>query len=532
MGVVVGRSFEVVYDDFSGGHFVGQVGTRQPKNTFVGYDVGPDPSDGCLVPLGEFFTINNALAGDAASSCTDPLILAGSNAGVAKVIWAGSAHVYTTSLSPPVVSPVAVNSAVLAGAYPRSVPAYFAPQDKVLIPNLALTSIFGIDITGASPVVSTTTALPANMQPGFGTGIVAYGEFAMFATGFGKIYFSNPSVATTWTATDWFSCPAGTVTLLVHQGSLYIGAQNGWWVASGIPGSTLSLRQLTTVATGWQPVSIDTSIVSAGLAVTSLIKQEFAPNGPLFRELVGSRDRALSWGASPDGRYPYYISQATRVGPYMVARSLLAVGTVVDEGGASTVLGTTLWILDTRTGTWTRRQVPVHTIYSLASWREPAGDLLVYRTGSPDNHYFASLSLAGLYPDQDGTYQTATAELAEHYHPVQFHVKEVLCEVDYGTIPTSGENGLTNLDRSIAVYVKTPGVIIDQEQDLTLSRAKTSTLTQVLPTRAQVGANFTRRRSWVRFNPTDGNSTFNATPVVTLTGCKLRRLVLRCQEDT
>lgn len=531
MGVVVGRSFEVVYDDFSGGHFVGQVGTRQPKNTFIGYDVGPDPTDGCLVPLGEFFTINNALAGDVFSTCTDPLIT-NYSATSPKLVWAGSAHVYSVTLGPPIVVPVAVGSVAFAGAYPRSVPAYFAPQDKVLIPNLTLTSIYSVDLSGASPVISATTALPANMQPGFGTGIVAFGEFAVFATGFGKIYFSNPSVATTWTATDWFSCPSGTVSLLVHQGSLYIGAQNGWWVASGIPGSTLSLRQITTVATGYLPVSIDTSVASAGPPVTALVKQEFAPNGPLFRELVGSRDRALSWGASPDGRYPYYIAQMTRVGPYLVARSALANGTVVDEGGGSTVLGTTLWVLDTRVGTWTRRQVPVHTLYALASWREPSGDLLVYRTGSPDNHYFASLSLAGLFPDQDGTYQTATAELAEHYHPTQFHVKEVLCEVDYGTIPSSGENGATNLDRSIAVYVKTPGVIIDQEADLTLSRAKTSTLTQSLPTRAQTGANYTRRRSWVRFNPTDGNSTYNAAPVVTLTGCKLRRLVMRCQEDT
>lgn len=529
---MVGKQFEVVYDDFSGGHFVGQVGTKQPKNTFVGYDIGPDSSDGGLVPLGEFFAINNALSGDAYSTCTKPLITYYTSVGTAKMVWAGNAHSYLVDLAPPITFPVSVGSLAMAGSYAQALPAYFPPQDRVLIPNSARTSIFSLDITGANPVLAATTALPATMQLGAGTGIVVYGEFAMFATGLGKLYFSNPSLATTWTATDWIAIPSGTVSLLVHQGSMYIGASTGWWVATGIPGSTLSLRQITTVATGYLPVSIDTSIVSAGSPVTTLLKQESVPNGPLFRELVGARDRPLSWGGSPDGRYPFYVAETARVGPYFVARTPFQQGTLVDEGGGSTVLGTTLWILDTRTGVWTRRQVPVHTLYSLATWREAAGDLIAYRTNSPDNHYFASLSLNGLYADQDGTYQTGTAELAEHYHPSLFHVTEVLCEVDLGVIDNLAENALTNLDRSISVYVKTPGVVIDQEQDLTLSRSKSSTLTQTLPTRAQVGANYTRRRVWVRFNPSDGNSTFNATPVVTLTGCKLRRLIMRCTEDS
>jgi hypothetical protein len=55
-------------------------------------------------------------------------------------------------------------------------------------------------------------------------------------------------------------------------------------------------------------------------------------------------------------------------------------------------------------------------------------------------------------------------------------------------------------------------------------------MTQTLPQVTVAGANYTRRRNFVRFNPTDGTDTYVAQPVVTLTGVKLRRLIMRCEE--
>ena len=71
---------------------------------------------------------------------------------------------------------------------------------------------------------------------------------------------------------------------------------------------------------------------------------------------------------------------------------------------------------------------------------------------------------------------------------------------------------------------------IEATGDLRFSRAQTSTLTHVLPASTVGGANVTTRKVWVRFAPTDGQDTLQVTPVVTLTGLKLRRMVVKCQE--
>jgi hypothetical protein len=548
---MVGKPFDVVYDDFSGGHFVGQVGSRQPDNTFIGYNLGTSPNDGMLMPLPADFAITASLGPlDDLSNCTLPLAIDTTRSAASRtgaITWAGDTHVYAANWSSVFQPPLTVTSAVIAtAALPYSSPAYFAPQNRVLFLGNNGTSVFAY-LIGAPPVLSSTGTIPAACRE-----IIVWGEFVFADTGTGKLYFSNPSTSATWTGTDFISIPATigpddphTNHMVIHQGNLWISTQAGWWVVTGIPNSTLSLRQVTTVATGTFPVSIDTSIVSAAPFPVGILNQSGLgsngnpPLGPMFRELAGGRDRALAYASGMTAEYvPAPVDQLSRFGNYIVGGVAVIQGSVVDGDGNLPPAHTTMWVLDVRTGLWYRRRTADVTgpLIQLGINLQSAADMLVYRKqdllgGGTDFLYGAWIGAPDMALNLDGTYASGSAQLAEHFRKTPFTVKEILCEVDYG------RSSLSNLlavgqQRSIAVSVATTGVPIEAGSDFSMTNSTSATLTHVLPDPVLTGRNFVTKRSWVRFNPTDGSDTFTATPTVTLTGVKLRRLVMRCQEAT
>lgn len=527
---MVSKTFDVTYDDFSGGHFVGQVGTRQPKNTWVGHDVTACQFDGTLMPLEAFYSITATMGGlDGRNTCTRPLMLGSGS----QVVWAGSAHAYSLTVSalaqPLAVTAIATPFPATPGpglAFPSIDPVYFKPTSEVLYPSSTSANLVRVN---AGATVVNSNATPAQFS-----NLIAWGQF-VFGVDINnpyKVWFSNPGTATTWSATDFFILDDSMGAWCVHQGNLFMATGGGWYVATGIPNATLSIRQITTVETGGFPVSIDTTVLTrSGFTSTLAGENVLNPNGALIRELAGNQTRALNWSVGPEGRPPAYASDMARVGNFVVARvDPLGAGAKTDEGGfnGGFDLGPMIWVLDIRTGCWHRRSIPsTEGTGSGLCTGLGASDFIIYRRSAPtDNLMFARLNPADLIPNQDGTWPTGTVELCEYYHPRQFKIKEVWCEVDYGTPSFSLDSNV----RSISVSVKTPGVFIEGDPDISFSRAQSSTLTQVLPSRALTGTNYTRRRSWVRFNPTDGADTFTATPVITLSGLKLRRCIVRCDE--
>lgn len=512
---MVGKPFDVVYDDFSGGHFVGKVGTKQSRSTFSGPNVGVCQTDGTLLPLKAFWDATGIIAGNTAANCSRMILDPASS----RIVWAGNttaSAITNVGSSPPLtVTTTAIGTAVRVDSLPC------AFNGKVLWPAAPASII--------SLVASTMTA--ATITPGFSplNILCAYGNFVMACTTTNRVYFSNPGDETVWTvATDWFDVGDPGVIIAgmcVHQGSLYIATSVGMWVVTGIPGQTASVRQITTVPFT-EPFSIDTSIV-----------RTYGVQGAAVSELAGTNQRALNYGLCPDGR-PALLAGA---GPGRVNTSLAVaysdIGSVTDEGGVVTDLGATIWVLDFYNGQWSRRQVTAAPV-RMGSMQSTYNHLF-YRAGSPDTEaiYMAPASAQELVCNSDGSAAVGTAELAEYFHPTPFIVKEVYAEVDYGSIQTvfdtvPAATVYAAIDRKIAVAVKTPGVPIETAQTLDYSRATSSTMTHILPAQAQTGANYTRRRSYVRLRPTDHPQTYTMTPVVTLTGVKLRRLILRCEEVT
>ena len=509
---MVAKGFDVVYSDFSGGHFIGRIGTQQPANTYDGPNVGVCQTDGTLLPLKAFYDATGAISGNTAANTSRPFLDPASG----RIVWAGDTTAYAITnvgSAPPLgISTAAVTVAVL----PNSLPAAFNGQ--VVFPASVTNNIVRLT---ASTMTPTTTAV------GFLPNVLcSYGNFLMAATATNRVYFSNPGTAATWTiATDFFDVgDPGTVIagMCVHQGSLMIATSIGMWALTGIPGQTASLRQLTTVPFT-EPFSIDSSIV-----------RSFGVYGAAVSELAGTTQRSLNYGLAPDGRPALLAGAGGGRFNTAMAFAYSDIGSVTDEGGVVTDLGSTMWVLDFYNGQWVRRQVTTAPV-RMGSGQSTYAHLF-YRSGSPDaeSMWLAPAYANDLVSNSDGSPATGTAKLAEHFEKYPFRVKEILCEVDYGSRQTvfdtaGGAAAYAAANRSISVMVATPSTPIEASVDLSLARATSSTMSQTLPQVTVAGANYTRRRNFVRFAPTDGTDTYVAQPVVTLTGVKLRRLILRCE---
>jgi hypothetical protein len=543
---MVGRKFDVLYDDFSGGHFVGAVGTHQPRNTFTGINIGTDVYDGTLAPLEDVFPILTDLAAtDAANVCSKPIWW-----NTNRIMWAGSTNVYLITVFTG-AAPTLANVATPAAVRPNVQPVLF--NGEILYPAQSSATLIRQAFSGLTTVVA-SNALPAVLFQ-----LIVWGQFVLGVGSGNKVYFSNPGVSTVWTSTDFFTIGEPFTAIgpwCVHQNNLFISTNTGWWVASGIPGATLTLRQITTITRVAAAASIDTTVVTVpGNSQTFDLEgqQGLHSVSAVVQELAGNSTRSMNWGVSPDGRPATAMTDLVRVGFHLVARSIFNAGTVSDEGGGTTALGTTIWILNTHNGVWTRRQVTVQTPNQLGVALQNT-DVMFFRSGvdatnpsSTENMWFCHLSPAGLVNTTFNssnlpntpvtTLPPRTAELAEYFHTSQFRVTEVLCEVDYGaTYNTAPEQSLL---RSISVAVRASSAPIERGSSLSLSRAVSSTLKHVLPPLGGVRPpatprinmpNATTRRSWVRFNPTDVNDSFTASPIVTLQNVKLRRLIMRCEE--
>lgn len=498
---MVGKQFDIVYDDFSGGHFVGPVGTKQPRNTFIGYDIAADPNDGCLMPLEQPYTITDPIAGASAATQSHPIWVDGT------IVWGGVGFVYkltVTSNPAAITTSGATGVTCLVGKY--SAPAYF---------NASYVWVAGASIL----VVPEATFVPATTAPPVGMRqVVAWGEFVMGVGVDNNLWWCDPSNALVWSAGNHTEVgdPNTRFHLVVHQGNLYIGSTTGWWVATGIPGSTLTIRQLTTIDdVSNSMVSIDSSIVYLVSSTTNVPDglPPFVRSAGVAMELAGTQTRVFNYCLSPEGTTPFPMARAVRVGHHVVLDNNAAVPDC--------------WILNTWTGVWTRRRLTPRAT-NMGACVSGTCDWLFYRSGSPDTEqmWIAALGAPMQPQTHSGAIGTASADLAEYFHQTPFNIKEIICEIDYGVW-----NGTTTLDRSIGVKVRANGVPMEYEIDLSIAQSTSTQQTQVLPGVIETGNPQGRGiRSFVRFLPTDASTSYTAAPIVTLTGAKLRRLIMKCSE--
>lgn len=449
--------FTVTYDDFSGGLWVGgRSASKQPKNTWTGVDLIGEHGTGYLLPTGgwtSYATYNYKTPLAAANGYAWYADNASSTVGYFVVPQQNS------SPGPP--------SSVASVGHPPSTVLYAGVvfDDKFVIPEAAATNVL---VAAVGDTNTTVVATPAILNR-----LAVYDSWVVGYAG-NRIYYCDAYDPTSWPSANYYDVgsPSSVISAFVqHSGALYVATSSGWWIGSGIPGETFSLRHLTSHAIG------------NGAAVDADVRILYtAPDRSVLNELAGivvspvlhvdiSNDLPNFEGMGP-----------VRFGPYVIVGD-----------------GTYWYFFDVLTRTWFSRTAPTTALPPNA----PAPVTAAVFASDGTTIYKVDPQLAGT--------TESTALLAEYMHRSKFRVREVFAEVEMlGSTGALKFKALTPGHPDMAIATASAAGSTEQTYSITGATA------------GQVGV--------YRFEPTDHPPAFLVQPQVKLTGVKLRRLILVCEE--
>jgi hypothetical protein len=516
----VGRKFDVEYDDFSGGHFVGPLEAKQPANTFVGSGVTVTPDEGFLMPDGGWtrssaaFTNAGSLAA-AVPFVSGAVVVAGVNDGVGSsricTISTTNGVTYNGALTPtPATDPVGLNRGGLAAVSGVTYNTFLRNGGVYLIDDVGATSF--------TPAVTT-------LCPSGASGFWQWGAWSLSIdrnNNQNRLYYSQPGNPLLWGANNFIDIgPAWSriLTIVTTADQIIVASTDGWYTVSGVLGQTNTTRKVSRVA---MPSSDPIYSNAMGALEMESGIASVAGDGDTLRMLQGSRvDSAMFLPAGVS------LTYMANVGEFMLAVDSTGVAWVYSESqrrwrksamptAAAEGVFSIVWLpaRDEATATPTLNMVAIHRATSSGS---SARTVYAYRqTKDPLQ---PEVTASGVFP-------SATVTLADHSSRNPFRVTELLVEVDFGQPATQTST------RSLTV-----DIVTGARADLDPTLARTLTGSPAAPSSSafttqwsNMNATIAGDRQMVRCRPNDAGAAFSAAPRLVMQGVKVRRVIMRCEE--
>lgn len=241
-------SFQIVYDDFSGGQYMGPKSTNQPKNTFDGVNVGNNPH-GQLMAYGtpKAAYTATAVTNSTAAQIPDQWIVGTtiysfcqwdvSSTWTAKMVkfdvangtYFPSPAVTTTTLTGRIGGKIAYDNASAKFFYAR-------------IDGANAGYIRSVTTGGTDASVSTVlggTGITDLVSYGYRT--VAYGSTSK------RLYYSNTDL-TTWSTSQYYEFSGEILNVLPRSNDLLVVCTTGLFSVVGVLGSSVTIQQLLSSA--------------------------------------------------------------------------------------------------------------------------------------------------------------------------------------------------------------------------------------------------------------------------------------------
>jgi hypothetical protein len=468
----MGRKFDVEWDDFSGGYWLGTNKLSQPRNTWQGDDIIVAYQDGTLKVGARPVDVGAVTAWRyAAARVPDPL------AGAVDSVWYEDVSPFTSKVLKVNGTTIATLTGTINGYHAKRLTFYagnryvFGAYTDTGVPKIAVVNY------------NANTHTTHNVNVEFGQ-LHTFGDFIVAAY-FNRLYYSAPGDPTSWSSADYYDIGDSTITAFCNTPSgLLIGTSSGWWMGSGVLGDTFTLRQANNTSAPIFP----------GSAIDSSLGVLFKASDGLWA-LNGTQSAPVVY-LDPSG-----FGFARQAGPDFV--------------GMSCSDGALLYSEATR------------------QWRKithPDGDLEPYEGFCSETTLrFFNQSLTGqecTYDHSpagictDGTaFAQGTVTLAEFESRVPFTVTELLVEVDLG-------DSSNNYTRSIGCELVGPSRPLDYGGDLSAVGYSSQPQTQVLPAMAATSG----EKFMARFGQDMFGTSFAFQPRLSLQGVKVRRVIARCEE--
>lgn len=521
-------SFQITYDDFSGGQYMGPRSTNWPKNTWSGENV-ISLSDGRLMPTGAM-TAGTYSPGVRTTANLLDLHVDGQSA-FAFANWVNATPtnfpklVYWSTINDGTLFPVTGTAVALNGtpvgqvAYDNSVflveTFYYLNSAGTIYSITSPNALSPLVQATVSSALTSVTIKPTDMKI-WGARAVAYGGFS------NRLYYSGTVLVpdkTTWVATQYYEFPGIITEVIPRAQDLIVICVGGVFSLTGVLGSSITN----------QNVSGQTNVME-GMTRSTLSGRTI---NFFDQSTVGTLDGHIY---AMEGTYVRPI--ATMLTDDMIAAQPFGyeqavIGTVSGERLVA-MLRTGVCYPEKISGTWTRLNFSSSTIDPLYINQQKVGKT----TSNALNEYFVvgsidssttalTLKLDRFIHNVNGltnkdakfrygttagavgsSVPTGTVTLPEYFHTKPFTVKEMF--VEYESTTTSVVT---------ASIIPTGNIDVLAANISSMTSSGASNITQ---TAAATVAE--------RFLPNNANKAFGIKPKLSITSAIVKRVILNCED--
>jgi hypothetical protein len=512
-------SFQITYDDFSGGQYMGNKSTNLPKNTWHGENVIPTPA-------GQLIASGNAIAADYAVPGTpdtgtifDHWVIGGDAYVFINTIKTGtstSRFLKFAGVNNGGTFPITPTDVTLTGFLGGNV-AYY-PATSLFYYISTVGNIYSVTTAGSvSGVISSNLA-------GFGlTNITSYGYRLLAwggtnATHKKRLYYSDTAL-TGWLSSFYYEFSGTILQVLPRSNDLLVICDTGVFSLVGVLGASIT-NQLIVPQENITEGMRDATVVGRNVYFLDQLANG-SMDGRLYR-MIGSSVQPVETLSLSDVLAQTGVEQSRVM--------------AINDGRIVVMMRTGICYAETSKGQWTRLTATAATLSSTASKQQQIGRAgpnslnEFFMVASFDitkkkitlNRYihneiypaptFGNITISG---GGSGTLPTATVTLPEYWHSKPFSVKEVFIEYS----PTTNFGVSTVVEAQI---VSTGNVDV-LSQDISLMP---SSLT---PNINQLSASY---GTYVmeRFRPNNAAKGFGAKTIITFSAATIKRVILNCED--
>lgn len=535
-------SFQIVYDDFSGGQYMGPKSTNQPKNTWLG--------DGVLVNAkGELIPTGSLLA----TQYQGP---SGSDLGLLVEHWVGNTQVrgprygfafcrFDDWNNGPPNSTTPLESCIIkyqlsdGTAFPTSPTIYPITGGDISTGDVAYSSYnnsfyFVKQVSGTFQITQfnvdtgTFTTNATFTPPGAIEGIENYKyRLVGYSPSDRRLYYSEPDKITWNFATNYYEFDSGVLRVEPRTDDLLVFTYDSVYSVTGVLGASVNIQQIIPSTNMYEGMWIGTSVNRSYYFMDELFTGP--TDGKAYRLIGATVQQVASFQDSDYGNQPNGDFTCEDGKPGAVAGGRLSFafkrGWVYAENGPNIYsriracdpvykpehvrqyqIGMPAYLAPTEYVSYGVMEYdPITSRPTFKAYRalhnvaEPTKLDAVFSAGPIDGYTPAGTPSINA---------TGTVELPEYWHNKPFTVKEAF--IQYKNLASA----------SISVKIEPTGVVNTIASNVALSESTTVTQTDASASDYVM----------YRYHPNNAAKGFGAKPILTLTNTAVKRVVLNCED--
>ena len=523
-------TLQVTYDDFSGGHYMGNRAASLPKNTWYGTNALLN-SQGELVPSGAV-AINQFLAPTGSWNFSKPygMFREGSTLHIVATWEAYSSPSYTydsryivlgvsqgsTSSSNYALSEIVLGQTCFGGDV-----ATLGVRELHFI-DADTDNVCRVDSTGSVAIVSTALAgTYVRSIAQYKSRMVAWPTaYISSAVSPYKLFYSDPTM-TSWDTTDYYEFPGIIQTVLPRSNDLVVITDNGVYSVTGVLGSSVNIQLITPVNE-----QMDGMQYAKSNGRSILFHGNDSTANPALYELLGATTSEVARFNQPD-----VDETAQSNDDYDTALGVELGGTVcsfLDNGVMYVRRNNGSYARFLVSGSERRRQPIVAEPTQGSGISDILGNAYVAAMDASFNLNTYLFAYDRVFPCNpyalaNGTSLPASAivQLSEYWHSKPLMVRELMVEATYDT------DELLNLSGNASVMAQ---IIPTGAIDYTVNETPLLTSSTQTYTTALTSVNANGSRVLHRFRVDNAIRGYGFYPKITWQGCRIRRVIAVCED--